>query len=47
MIGWAGYDEAIAQLEMSVKLEPEDYEARGVLARIYHRAGRGREADEQ
>ena len=45
---WLGrYDEAIAQLEQSVALEPQDYEARGALARVYRSAGRGQDADEQ
>src|SRR5687767_2159917 len=41
------YDEAIAQLEQSVALEPEDYEARGALARVYRTLGRQEDADEQ
>jgi len=41
------YDEAIAQLEQSVTLEPEDYEARGALAKVYRSVGRGQEANEQ
>ena len=41
------YDEAIAQLEQSIALEPQDYEARGALARVYRSVGRGQDADEQ
>ena len=41
------YDEAIAQLERSVTLEPGDYEARVALARVYRTVGRGEDADEQ
>ena len=41
------YDEAIAQLERSVALEPEDYEARGALARMYRSVGRRQDAYQQ
>ena len=41
------YDEAIAQLERSVMLEPGDYAARAALARVYRTVGRGEDADEQ
>ena len=41
------YEEAIAQLEQSLALEPQDYEARGALARVYRSVGRPENADEQ
>src|SRR5215216_1675812 len=41
------YDEAIAQLENSIMLEPQDYEAHGALAKLYRSVGRGQDADEQ
>lgn len=41
------YEEAMAQLEQAVTLDPEDYEARGALARIYRTAGRQNDAQEQ
>jgi tetratricopeptide (TPR) repeat protein len=45
---WQGrYDEAIAHLEQSVALEPQDYEARGALAKVYRSVGRGQDADKQ
>lgn len=45
---WRGdYDEAIVQLERSIALEPEDYEARGALAKVYRLAGRQQDAAEQ
>jgi len=45
---WLGrYDEAIAELERAVTLEPQDYEARGALARIYRTVGRQQDAHEQ
>lgn len=37
---------AIAELERSIALEPEDYEARGALARLYRTAGRVDDAAE-
>jgi len=40
-------NEAISQLERSVALEPQDYEARGALARVYGIVGRQEEAQEQ
>ncbi len=45
---WLGdYNEAIVQLEQSIVLEPDDYEARGALAKVYRLAGRQQEATEQ
>jgi Flp pilus assembly protein TadD len=45
---WLGrYDEAIAQLEQAVALEPQDYEARGALSKTYRTVGRKQDADEQ
>ena len=41
------HDEAVQQLERAITLEPQDYEARGALARAYRAAGREQEADEQ
>lgn len=41
------YDEAIAQLEQSVALEPQDYEARAALVKVYRSVGRQEDADEQ
>ncbi|MCB0106629.1 MAG: tetratricopeptide repeat protein, partial [Caldilineaceae bacterium] len=38
--------EAIEQLERSIALEPEDYEARGALARLYRTVGRAQNATE-
>ncbi len=32
-------DEAIAELERAIELEPEDYEARGALAKVYRESG--------
>jgi len=37
---------AIAELERSIALEPEDYEARGALARLYRTVGRRADAAE-
>jgi len=45
---WRGdYEAAIAQLERSITLEPDDYEARGALAQAYQLAGRQQDATEQ
>lgn len=45
---WLGrHDEAIAQLEQAVTLDPQDYEARGALAKAYRTVGRQHDADEQ
>lgn len=45
---WRGdYDEAIMQLERSITLDPDDYEARGALAKVYRLAGRQQDAAEQ
>jgi superkiller protein 3 len=45
---WMGrYDKAITHLEAAVALEPQDYEARGALAKVYRTVGRRRDADEQ
>lgn len=45
---WMGRDdEAIAQLERSIALDPTDYEARGALAKVYRKVGRLRDGDEQ
>ena len=41
------HQKAIEHLERSVALKPEDYEARGALARVYRTVGRQSEADEQ
>jgi tetratricopeptide (TPR) repeat protein len=38
--------EAIHQLEQSITLNPQDYEARGLLAKILHTVGRKQEAEE-
>jgi tetratricopeptide (TPR) repeat protein len=40
------YEEAIEELEQSVALEPDDYEARAALARIYRTVGSKQKADE-
>jgi|GEM_PF-289957 len=40
-------EEAIAQLEQAVALEPQDYEARGALARVLRGAGRAQDAQAQ
>lgn len=45
---WMGRDdEAIAQLERSIALDPTDYEARGALAKVYRKVGRLQEAGDQ
>jgi tetratricopeptide (TPR) repeat protein len=45
---WLGrHDEAIAQLEQAVTLEPQDYEARGALSKVYRTVGRQPDAEEQ
>lgn len=45
---WIGRDdEAIAQLERSIALDPTDYEARGALAKVYRKVGRLQEAGDQ
>lgn len=45
---WMGRDdEAIAQLEQSIALEPTDYEARGALAKVYRKVGRLQDSDDQ
>lgn len=42
---WQGRpEEAIAELERAVALEPEDYEARGALAKVLRAVGRGQDA---
>lgn len=41
------HEEAIQQLEQSISLNPQDYEARGLLAKILRTVGRQPEADEQ
>jgi tetratricopeptide (TPR) repeat protein len=41
------YDEAIEQLDRSIALAPEDYEARGALAQIYRTIGHEQKAQEQ
>ena len=41
------HKEAIHQLEQSITLNPQDYEARGLLAKIFRTVGRQQEADEQ
>lgn len=47
MYGWLGrYEEATDQLKRSVELEPEDYEARAALARIYRTVGNEQKAEE-
>jgi superkiller protein 3 len=47
MYGWLGrYEEAIDQLEQSIALEPEDYEAGAALARIYRIVGSEQKAEE-
>ena len=47
MYGWLGrYEEATDQLKRSVELEPEDYEARAALARIYRTTGNQQKAHE-
>ena len=38
-------DSAITHLERAIALEPEDYEARALLARVYRAVGRNAEAD--
>ena len=48
MYDWMGdYDEAIVQLERSIALDPDDYEARGALAQVYRKVGRQEAADRQ
>ena len=45
---WLGRpEEAIAQLERAVALEPQDYEARGALAKVLRTVGRQPDAQEQ
>lgn len=42
---WQGHpDEAVAQLERSIALEPQDYEARGALAKVLRTVGRAQDA---
>ncbi|MCB0004906.1 MAG: tetratricopeptide repeat protein [Anaerolineales bacterium] len=41
------YEDAVAQLERSVALNPADYEARGALSRVYRKLGRDSAADAQ
>jgi tetratricopeptide (TPR) repeat protein len=41
------HDEAITHLERSIVLEPEDYEARAALAKVYRTVGRMQDGDEQ
>ncbi len=41
------FDEALAQLERSVALEPQDYEAGAALAKVYRTVGRQQDADER
>jgi superkiller protein 3 len=40
-------EESTKQLEKAVAMEPDDYEARGALARVYRAGGRLSDADEQ
>ena len=40
-------DEAIAELERAIELEPEDYEARGALAKVYRESGNLPAAEKQ
>jgi superkiller protein 3 len=52
MLGYAydrlgRHDESIAELERSVALERQDYEARGALARVYQTVGRQEDSREQ
>jgi len=41
------YNEAIEQLDQSIALEPEDYEARAALAKIHRTVGNQQKAEEQ
>ena len=41
------HKEALVELEQSVALNPEDYEARGALAKVYRTVGRHQDADDQ
>ena len=41
------HQEAIHQLEQAITLNPQDYEARGILAKILRTVDRHKEADEQ
>jgi Flp pilus assembly protein TadD len=41
------HEEAVHQLEQSISLNPQDYEARGLLAKILRTVGRQQEADAQ
>ena len=40
-------DEAIAELERAIELEPDDYEARGALAKVYRESGNLPAAEKQ
>ncbi len=40
------HEEAIVQLERSLEIEPDDYEARAALSKVYRTVGRTKEADE-
>lgn len=41
------HGEAVAAIERAVELDPDDYEARGALVRVYRSVGRLAEAEEQ